>query len=261
MNDAIGGPVGPGWFPDPTSPARLRWWDGTSWTTHVAPRPPDPRADLAAEEGAARAAKVAVVAWLALQCVGLVLWAVLMRHWSDAFGRLLHGDVGLRAGRGGASDPFGPGSGAPLLTVTVDVVGLVVLGAFVVFLNWVHKAARLAAQSGRPARHSPGAAVGWFFVPVVQWWFPYEAFLDMTDGTDATRRSIRRWWALWVGQSLWGMVVLGAAFGSVPLQVAATAVAVLWAVATLLATRRVIDVVVDDHRRLVGSPAEGVPAR
>jgi micrococcal nuclease len=25
----------PGWFPDPFDPARLRWWDGRQWTTHL----------------------------------------------------------------------------------------------------------------------------------------------------------------------------------------------------------------------------------
>lgn len=30
------GPVGPGWHPDPLDPARLRWWDGTTWSARVA---------------------------------------------------------------------------------------------------------------------------------------------------------------------------------------------------------------------------------
>lgn len=25
------------WFPDPSDPARLRWWDGANWTEHVPP--------------------------------------------------------------------------------------------------------------------------------------------------------------------------------------------------------------------------------
>ncbi|WP_331758702.1 DUF4236 domain-containing protein (plasmid) [Nocardia sp. NBC_01377] len=28
----------PGWYPDPTVPSTLRWWDGTSWTPHNAPQ-------------------------------------------------------------------------------------------------------------------------------------------------------------------------------------------------------------------------------
>ena len=30
------GAVAPGWHPDPSGRWQLRWWDGTSWTDHVA---------------------------------------------------------------------------------------------------------------------------------------------------------------------------------------------------------------------------------
>jgi hypothetical protein len=33
---ASGGPA-PGWYPDPYGAARLRWWDGTTWTGYVSP--------------------------------------------------------------------------------------------------------------------------------------------------------------------------------------------------------------------------------
>ncbi len=29
----------PGWYPDPTQPGRLQWWDGTSWTGHFSDSP------------------------------------------------------------------------------------------------------------------------------------------------------------------------------------------------------------------------------
>ena len=28
----------PAWYPDPTEPRAWRWWDGTQWTQHTAPR-------------------------------------------------------------------------------------------------------------------------------------------------------------------------------------------------------------------------------
>jgi len=30
------GPIGEGWYQDPTGSARLRWWDGSRWTEHIA---------------------------------------------------------------------------------------------------------------------------------------------------------------------------------------------------------------------------------
>jgi hypothetical protein len=33
--------VGPGWFPDPSNPTLLRWWDGNAWTEHWTPVPVD----------------------------------------------------------------------------------------------------------------------------------------------------------------------------------------------------------------------------
>ncbi len=32
-------PVPPGWYPDPQGAPAQRWWDGTAWSAHTAPRP------------------------------------------------------------------------------------------------------------------------------------------------------------------------------------------------------------------------------
>ncbi len=29
----------PGWYPDPSSPSQLRWWDGSAWSEQTSPRP------------------------------------------------------------------------------------------------------------------------------------------------------------------------------------------------------------------------------
>jgi hypothetical protein len=30
----------PGWYPDPSQPGMQRWWDGSTWSEHVAPMAP-----------------------------------------------------------------------------------------------------------------------------------------------------------------------------------------------------------------------------
>jgi hypothetical protein len=32
------GSAPPGWYPDPSGAPSWRWWDGRSWTSHIAPR-------------------------------------------------------------------------------------------------------------------------------------------------------------------------------------------------------------------------------
>jgi len=32
------GVVPPAWYPDPTDPSQVRWWDGAAWTEHRYPR-------------------------------------------------------------------------------------------------------------------------------------------------------------------------------------------------------------------------------
>ncbi len=36
-------PAPPGWYPDPYSPAHLRWWDGRNWSAYTTVRPQPPR--------------------------------------------------------------------------------------------------------------------------------------------------------------------------------------------------------------------------
>jgi hypothetical protein len=37
MNDTA-----PGWYPDPSHPGAVRWWDGNQWSEHSAPAGPAP---------------------------------------------------------------------------------------------------------------------------------------------------------------------------------------------------------------------------
>ncbi len=80
---------GPGWYPDPQDGARRRWWDGTSWTSHVesgvaapsGPERPDPFdrdvRPTSADTGMAALAHVVAIpsAFVVLAFVGpLIVW-------------------------------------------------------------------------------------------------------------------------------------------------------------------------------------------
>ncbi|MFJ4209575.1 DUF2510 domain-containing protein [Paenarthrobacter sp. NPDC089675] len=39
MTQGFNGPTPPGWYPDPSNPQQMRWWDGVQWTPHLAQGP------------------------------------------------------------------------------------------------------------------------------------------------------------------------------------------------------------------------------
>lgn len=65
MTDQATRVVPAGWYDDPASPARVRWWNGIAWTEHVADKPSEAdqaAAREAAERAAAEAAQAARIA-------------------------------------------------------------------------------------------------------------------------------------------------------------------------------------------------------
>ncbi len=84
----------PGWYEDPTDPLQQRYWDGTTWTDHVAPRPVAPAAAPPAAAmptnfgGAAAPARptstkatlslvLSIVSWVALPVLAAIAGVIL----------------------------------------------------------------------------------------------------------------------------------------------------------------------------------------
>jgi uncharacterized membrane protein YidH (DUF202 family) len=76
---------------------------------------------------------------------------------------------------------------------------LVQLGALVVLMIWLFRAASHARDLGLPARRKPVWAVLGFIIPVVSLWFPYQVLADCLAPTDTPgRRMVLWWWLLYL---------------------------------------------------------------
>ncbi|MEU9388194.1 DUF4328 domain-containing protein, partial [Streptomyces sp. NPDC048279] len=83
----------------------------------------------------------------------------------------------------------------------------------VVYLCWFQRV-RANAQVFSPAGHrkSPGWAIGGWFVPVVNLWFPRRITLDIWDasspwGTNRSHALVNAWWTLWLASLFAGRAV------------------------------------------------------
>lgn len=96
----------------------------------------------------------------------------------------------------------------------------VLLGALVAVMVWLFRAATHARNLGIPARRAPFWAVVGFIVPVVNFWFPYQVAADCLAPSDAAgRRTILRWWLLYILGTV-VLEVLGGVCAFAPVSVA-----------------------------------------
>ena len=125
------------------------------------------------------------------------------------------------------SHPYTPAQGADNDQREAAVGGfatLLMLATFVVFGRWIVLAHRnLPALGARHLEFSPGWAVGWFFVPILYFWKPYQAMRALWQNSrDANRPDIQdttwvlpTWWALWIISLVMGNVLMRGSFRAV----------------------------------------------
>jgi hypothetical protein len=200
---------------------------------------------------------VAVWLWAAASIASLLLiWAE-----SDYFHALWHwAHLVVQAGNAGQTAPQPPA--VPAWSVLSWVLSLGVLGIEVAFLIWQHHAAGVARALGYPARHTPGWGVGWWFVPVVNLWMPYQALRDCLPPGHGDRRSML---VAWVAFQI-GNLLLAAAFVAVivdrPVGVALVVATVVARAGFGLYGYRALRAVAADHREaLAALGVGGIPAR
>ena len=211
----------PGWYPDPAGGPGQRWWDGYAWTdsTVVPQQPPPPPwagapAPLGPETQVApwavasqrlatyntsglvdtelrmrNVARIAVAVPAVCGIVNLVIWRINESRYL-AVGHQFR--IDWEDAQHNITPP--PYHGPSALTPASLLVTLVYVVAAIFALIWQHRAASAGRALGIPAGQSPAWGVGSWFVPVVNFWIPYQAVRDCLPPGDHHRARVLQWW-------------------------------------------------------------------
>jgi hypothetical protein len=241
----------PGWYADPAAPGMLRWWDGRQWTAAQQPlvhalRPPPspaqgPPRHTGRNERLGRAALLLVAAAQVLMAgaLGYLLWVVVNDFvpWYEDAQATPPGEV-----------PSAPPGSVVLSLMPLALLSTLGLGPTIMLIVWTHRCATAAAALKIPARLEPmWAAVGWI-VPVLSYWYPYLSIRDCLPPDHPERRTVGRWWAVYLVSAHAGLVAAAFALvGIVPFVVAWVVQAGL-AVAGAMLGLRVVRAIDEAHR-------------
>ncbi len=265
-----GGPP-PGWYPDPSGVKAWRWWDGHGWTEFasdpsgpgapgpIGPQPylpgPSVHGRFEAELQAGPWAKRALVAYLAVIVVELlVAWAErsLLRE-------LIH-NIRVQQQTGVVQNQALPVVPADLNLLSL--LNLVFVVPFYVFLlRWQFQAAATARFLFLPARRSPGLGVGSWFIPVVNFWFPYQSMRDCLPPGDPGRAVVARMWAFFIAVLVMDLVTTVTTLIGSPIAFVFAAITLGLGVGFAVQGRAVVGVIADAHRRLLFPEQPGPPDR
>ncbi|HET7332732.1 DUF4328 domain-containing protein [Dyella sp.] len=92
----------------------------------------------------------------------------------------------------------------------------IMLATIVLFAMWIYRAAsNTRALGAKDMTFTPGWAVGYYFVPILNWWYPYQAMKEIwkaskaPDAWEAAKRGsvLPWWWLFYLLSGLFGYVV------------------------------------------------------
>jgi hypothetical protein len=137
------------------------------------------------------------------------------------------------------------------------ILALVAVLALVVTVVWQHRAASAARALGFPSNNSPAWGAGSWFVPIVNYWFPYLAIRDCLPPGDRHRVLVLQWWVAFAAGGSLGFAAFVAAFLSSGVAVALSIPAAVLYVAVLASAPRVVVAVTVAHREALGRQTPG----
>lgn len=135
--------------------------------------------------------------------------------------------------------------GLQLLSTPASMLSILGLVGVII---WLTKAANVAYNLHYPrTRGAVWAVLGWF-VPIVNFWFPYQVVRDCLAPGNEDRRLVRYWWTSYiVSLVLWVPAIAVSVFASYGAAVAVALPAALAACFELHYALLVVDAIVDDH--------------
>jgi hypothetical protein len=276
VSDDSGGYPGapPGWYPDPAGGPGQRWWDGYAWTEatvlpSVPPPPPasaypsgppphpyatappwipQPRAvrDLVGDE--LRISPVARFA-IAFPGVSSLVNVIFMVSNASAYRTFGHE---LRLSMDAAQNH----QTIPVVHVPSDggfttVLVLPAIAALIVFFIWQFRAATAARAMRLPAKRSPGWGVAFWFVPIVNFWMPYQAIRDCLAPDDPNRAGVLQYWLFTIGVEIGAVLTTVAIILSTPAGVILAILTGACCLGVLATAPRVVVSIAAAHRAAV----------
>ncbi len=225
----------PGWYADPWRPGGQRWWDGSDWTGHATGGPAPDLAGNRKWAGWASKAYLVQGGGLALTVLTLpIIFAGYFEVMGDAFSEASTSTPRI-------------GGGFIVAFLALNVVSLLTTAAQVVLCVWSYQATTTVRRLGRPTTHTPGWAAAAWFVPIVNYWFPYQVVRDLLPEAHPLRARVKLWWGCYLGAALFAVVPIVVSAFSLPAALALALVAAALAVVAGVTGSRIAAGAADDH--------------
>lgn len=266
MSDKGGATPAAGWFPDPGGSGQLRWWDGQQWTEHTHAQPPgwgrtDPSPAVAEERKIAKWAGYAIIGYAFLTAIGGALLFRVFSGFREIMSQAIANPEAPPALPDPAAGPFAfPGMDAGSMA-GLQLLNAVQLALGILILLWVYRSATAAAQLGIPARHAPGWAIGSWFIPVINLWWPWQCLQDLFPAEHPMRRRLTLFWLMYLFGALVSVTALVAWMFGVDQAIWIGAAGYLSTAGALLAGRTIADEALSAHEALLAGGGAGMSAR